>query len=365
MTQYYQGPTGPLALRRTGHDSDDGVFYMLSDHLGSTSALVAQNGALSSTNYYHPYGEARSPLSSLTTRRFTGQYHEAALGLYFYGARWYDPLLGRFTQPDTIVPDPGDPQSLNRYSYAANNPVRYTDPSGHSYCVDEECDLVQHPHSGRMTARRSGIRHFVKTHYHVTMSKGFKPREKSAILSALYRFSEKAGGEAGVRKAFGEAVLVRWGSGRTNRGVYWSSGRKKWLETGTYYLPGTSHIFFDDRHFNQEGPRKDIGTEIGTIHELAHYWSDTTLVGAQSLDSFFDKYVDDEPEPTWYAETDLHEDWAESVAMYVYPVYENIIRTENKPYEMLRRNGFGPGLGILHKVGVSMFFESLRVDPLN
>ena len=40
-------------------------------------------------------------------------------------------MLGRFIQPDTIVPNPGDPQSLNRYSYAANNPVRYTDPSGH------------------------------------------------------------------------------------------------------------------------------------------------------------------------------------------------------------------------------------------
>jgi len=47
--------------------------------------------------------------------------------------RYYDPTLGRFIQPDTIVPQPGDPQSLNRYSYAGNNPVRYTDPSGHRY----------------------------------------------------------------------------------------------------------------------------------------------------------------------------------------------------------------------------------------
>ena len=46
-------------------------------------------------------------------------------------ARRYDPVPGRFIQPDTIVPNPGDPQALNRYSYAANNPVRYTDPSGH------------------------------------------------------------------------------------------------------------------------------------------------------------------------------------------------------------------------------------------
>jgi len=56
---------------------------------------------------------------------------ELARGLTFYNARYYDPGLGRFTQPDTLVPNPGDPQSLNRYSYAGNNPLRYVDPSGH------------------------------------------------------------------------------------------------------------------------------------------------------------------------------------------------------------------------------------------
>jgi hypothetical protein len=48
------------------------------------------------------------------------------------GARWYDDYLGRFVSPDTIVPDPGNPQDLNRYSYVRNNPVGYRDPSGHA-----------------------------------------------------------------------------------------------------------------------------------------------------------------------------------------------------------------------------------------
>ncbi len=48
----------------------------------------------------------------------------------YYGARHYDGALGRFIQPDTIVPEPGNPQSLNRYSYVLNNPLRYTDPTG-------------------------------------------------------------------------------------------------------------------------------------------------------------------------------------------------------------------------------------------
>jgi hypothetical protein len=50
-----------------------------------------------------------------------------------YGARFYSPLLGRFISADSIVPRPGDPQSLNRYSYVRNNPLQLTDPSGHCY----------------------------------------------------------------------------------------------------------------------------------------------------------------------------------------------------------------------------------------
>ena len=47
-----------------------------------------------------------------------------------------DPALGRFTQADTIVPQPGNPQALNRYAYGLNNPVKYNDPTGHSVPVD-------------------------------------------------------------------------------------------------------------------------------------------------------------------------------------------------------------------------------------
>ncbi|MGC8947642.1 MAG: RHS repeat-associated core domain-containing protein, partial [Anaerolineae bacterium] len=69
------------------------------------------------------------------------------MGLYDYRARFYDPApfaslrarLGRFLQPDPLVPEPGKPshgdslrsQALNRYAYVSNNPLRYTDPSGH------------------------------------------------------------------------------------------------------------------------------------------------------------------------------------------------------------------------------------------
>ncbi|HEY6252020.1 MAG TPA: RHS repeat-associated core domain-containing protein [Candidatus Angelobacter sp.] len=74
--------------------------------------------------------------------KFTGKELDAETGLYNFGARHYSPALGRFMSPDlSEVPLPlpyadlRDPQSLNLYSYAGNNPLRFTDPDGHDYHV--------------------------------------------------------------------------------------------------------------------------------------------------------------------------------------------------------------------------------------
>ena len=58
-------------------------------------------------------------------------YSYMQLGLMDYNARFYSPTLGRFIQPDTIIPDLTNSQAWNRYSYTLNNPVKYIDPSGH------------------------------------------------------------------------------------------------------------------------------------------------------------------------------------------------------------------------------------------
>jgi hypothetical protein len=62
--------------------------------------------------------------------------------LYYFKARYYDSAVGRFLSADTIVPNSNNPQSFNRYSYAYNNPLNYTDPSGHmptDGCQTEGC----------------------------------------------------------------------------------------------------------------------------------------------------------------------------------------------------------------------------------
>jgi len=76
----------------------------------------------------------------------TGQIKDRYINIYDYGARRYDQNLGRFLSPDTIIPQLSDPQQLNRYTYAANNPLRYTDPTGHyidegSGTEDEDYDF--------------------------------------------------------------------------------------------------------------------------------------------------------------------------------------------------------------------------------
>ena len=70
------------------------------------------------------------------------------LGIYHYNARFYSPKLGRFLSADSIVPNPANPQDLNRYSYVRNNPLRYTDPTGNRPCGDGEkydCDGKLNP----------------------------------------------------------------------------------------------------------------------------------------------------------------------------------------------------------------------------
>ena len=121
-TKYYLVGSERIALRA----GSAAVVYLYHDALGSTSATSAGD-----TEQYYPYGGTRLGGITSTPYRYTGQRAEPT-GLYFYGARWYDSSLGRFLQPDTIVPEPGNPQSLNRYSYGLGNPVKYTDPTGHA-----------------------------------------------------------------------------------------------------------------------------------------------------------------------------------------------------------------------------------------
>jgi RHS repeat-associated protein len=126
VTKYYY-----FGGRRVAMRSSDGVYYLHADHLGSTSLTTDGSGEVVARQLYHPFGTVRWSEGTLPTDfGFTGQRHDGT-GLVFMHARYYHPYLGRFISADSIVPEPGNPQAWNRYSYVYNNPLKYTDPSGH------------------------------------------------------------------------------------------------------------------------------------------------------------------------------------------------------------------------------------------
>jgi RHS repeat-associated protein len=87
---------------------------------------------------FFPFGDRRFSQGTLgTDRLFTGQRLDDT-GLYYYGERYYDAAIGRFISADTVVSQPYNPQSLNRYSYCLNNPLKYTDPSGHVNVISDD-----------------------------------------------------------------------------------------------------------------------------------------------------------------------------------------------------------------------------------
>lgn len=102
--------------------------------MGSSNVLTDRNGEMVQHYEYAAFGSERFQDNTAAiemSNRYTGQQLDEETGLYYYNARYYDPELGRFTQPDTIVPSPSNPQTLNRYTYADNSPFVYVDPSGH------------------------------------------------------------------------------------------------------------------------------------------------------------------------------------------------------------------------------------------
>jgi hypothetical protein len=100
--------------------------------------------------------------------------------LLAYGVRWYGPALGRFISPDTIVPDYANPQSLNRYSYVYNNPLKYVDPTGHN----GECPLHAEPYCSAWKANNVTSDNLWPTKYSGLTFDQLSPRDQQVILDA-------------------------------------------------------------------------------------------------------------------------------------------------------------------------------------
>jgi RHS repeat-associated protein len=125
-----------------GQQSTDGQFYWLhTNHLGSSRAMTDVNGNLVYKGQFDPYGQVLTEWSSsgnanLNSKKFTGYERDGATGLDYANARMYNFGRGRFMQPDPNGIGAANlrvPGSLNRYSYAGNDPVNHVDPRGTDY----------------------------------------------------------------------------------------------------------------------------------------------------------------------------------------------------------------------------------------
>jgi len=120
-----------LAVRINDALSTGNFYWFHLDHLGGTHLVTRDSGAVASTYLYDAWGGSyyEHGQGTVTDRLYTGQTR-VEQGLYYYGARWYDPGLGRFLQADTILPVQQGTQGWDRYAYVNNNPVNGTDPTG-------------------------------------------------------------------------------------------------------------------------------------------------------------------------------------------------------------------------------------------
>lgn len=109
---------------------DEGESWFMKDHLGSVRGILDENGDFVSWVDYDAYGNILgTPPANLEPLGYAGRFYLKDLGLYENRRRFYDPLVGRFTQPDPLHLKGGD---INLYAYAGNNPMKWTDPYGTS-----------------------------------------------------------------------------------------------------------------------------------------------------------------------------------------------------------------------------------------
>gem|GEM_PF-3855451 len=125
-TTYYYANNEQLAKK----NPDGTKTYVHNDHLGSSSVLTNSSGTVVENTTYDPWGEVKAG-GTQDKFQYTGQEKDSETGLNYYNARYYNSHIRRFTQPDDVIANPYNPQELNRYSYVNNNPLTYTDPTGH------------------------------------------------------------------------------------------------------------------------------------------------------------------------------------------------------------------------------------------
>ena len=114
-------------------DASGKLSYFLYNGHGDVVQTVTEAGEIENQYDYDIWGNATLTVQNYDCGiRYAGEYFDNETGMYYLRARYYDPHIGRFISEDSYWGEDANPLSLNLYTYAHNNPVKYVDPSGHA-----------------------------------------------------------------------------------------------------------------------------------------------------------------------------------------------------------------------------------------
>jgi len=118
---FIYGSNGKIATA----DNKGNIKYVINDQLGSASVITDEEGNELARYKYSPFGNLIKSKGEIEeSYRFTGKEFDKLTGLYYYGARYYNPTIGRFISEDPVK------EGWNWYVYTSNNPLRYVDSNG-------------------------------------------------------------------------------------------------------------------------------------------------------------------------------------------------------------------------------------------
>jgi RHS repeat-associated protein len=304
-------------------DAGETYHYLHNAH-GDITKLVDTAGKVQNSYSYDAFGSTTSYSEKVGNKfRYAGEQYDSITGEYYLRARYYDPAMGRFMNEDTYKGQIENPQSMNLYAYCVNNPVIYTDPSGHN---GAKCNIGQGTGNGNVSNvpgdyNNNGIPDQYEPKSNSTQGKGKnKSKGTGNLVTAkqLKKFGWRKISGTFVKKlndtlnkyGITDIESIRlfmatmaaesgWGANTLEQGskAYFAKKKYKKTERGAGYIQITwraTHLKFL-KTMNDSFSGVDTATYIANNYALeaaAWYWSNEPKTSAGNLNAYVEKNGD-------------------------------------------------------------------------